>query len=83
MVKNYILAKDAKQLTETSEKLLNNVFKNVKEAANYGRYITYFDVFDVSEVVVDKLTSTLQEAGYTVEPMTEDDGKLVGLTITW
>ena len=83
MVKNFISAKDAKQLTETSEKLLNNVFKNIKEAASYGRYVTYFDVFDVSEVVVDKLTSALKEAGYAVESMTDDDGKLVGLTITW
>ena len=83
MVKNFISAKDAKQLTETSEKLLNNVFKNIKEAANYGRYVTYFDVFYVSEVVVDKLTSTLKEAGYAVESITDDDGKLVGLTITW
>ena len=83
MVKNFISAKDAKQLTETSEKLLNNVFKNIKEVANYGRYVTYFDVLDVSEVVVDKLTSVLQEAGYVVDSMTDDDGKLVGLTITW
>ena len=83
MVKNFISAKDAKQMTETSEKLLNSVFKIIKDAATYGRYTINFDVFDVSEVVVENITSTLHDAGYGVEPITDDDGKLVVLIITW
>lgn len=83
MVKNFISAKDAKQLAETSEKPLNQVFRLIKDTADYGRHIINFDVYDMSKAVIDKLTSTLKEAGYAVESMTDDDGKLVGLTITW
>jgi hypothetical protein len=83
MVKNFILAKDAKHMAETSEKLLNNVFKLIKDAASYGRCTTVFDIFEVAEVVVTNMISTLTEAGYQVEVITDDDGKQVALTISW
>lgn len=83
MVKNFISAVDAKQLTETSEKLLNNVFKVIKDAANYGRYTIHFDVFDVSDVVITNITSTLVAAGYRVELESDDDGKPIVLIISW
>ena len=83
MVKNFISAKDAKQMTETSEKLLNIAFKNIKDAASYGRCAAYFDVCDVAEKVVDNITLVLKDAGYAIESLTDDDGKLMCLLITW
>ena len=83
MVKNFISAKDAKQLAEASEKPLNQVFRLIKDTSDYGRHVINFDVYEMSTAVIDKLTSTLKEAGYAVESMTDDAGKLVGLTITW
>ncbi len=83
MVKNFISAKDAKQLTETSEKLLNNAFKVIKDAANYGRSVVHFDVFDVSEVVIKNIASTLTEAGYQLELGRDDDKKPIVLIISW
>ena len=82
MVKNFILAKDAKQLTDASEKPLSQVFRFIKDTADYGRHVINFDVYDMSETVIDNIIGTLQDAGYSVEAVTEDN-KPVVLKITW
>jgi hypothetical protein len=82
MVKNFISAKDAKQLTEASEKPLNQVFRLIKDTADYGRHVINFGVYEMSRVVIDKVIKTLQDAGYSVETVI-DDNKPVMLTIIW
>ena len=85
MVKNYISATEAKQLTVTSDKLLNQAYKFIKEAATYGHCVVNFDIYDAAETVVSKITTSLIEAGYSVEIVTDEDNddKPVMLKITW
>lgn len=84
MVKNFISAADARQLTVTSDKLLNQAFKVIKEAATYGHNTVNFDIFDVADVVVSNIKASLTEAGYSVEIQTDEDtDKPVILIITW
>lgn len=91
MVKNFISAKDARNLTENSEKLLNVTFKTIKEAAEYGNNQTCFSVCETDVVVINKICETLTNAGYTVErEYFEEDtadvnlkGKVFGLKISW
>ncbi len=83
MVKNFISADEAKHLAETSEKLLNNVFKVIKDAATYGRCTTDFDICDAAPVTVNKLTGELLRAGYTLETISNEDGKDIVLVISW
>ena len=85
MVKNFISAKDARQLTETSEKLLNQVYKLIKDVTSYGRCTVNFDIYDVADTVVSKITTSLIEAGYSVETLTDEDNddKPVMLRIAW
>ena len=73
MVKNFISAADARQLTLTSDKLLNQAFKLIKEAATYGHNSVNFDIFEVSDTVVLNIKASLTEAGYSVEVVTDDD----------
>ena len=85
MVKNFISAKDAKHLAETSDKLLNTAFKCIKDAAVYGHNKVRFDVYEVADVVVYNISTTLSEAGYQVTRMYDEysDDTLVGLMISW
>ena len=85
MVKNFITAADAKQLTINSDKLLNQVYKCIKEAASYGHCVVNFDIFETAVTVISKITTSLIEAGYSVETITDEDNddKPVMLQITW
>ena len=85
MVKNFISAADAKQLTATSDKLLNQAYKLIKEMASYGHSKVNFDIYDVADTVISKMTINLVDAGYSVETITDEDNddKPVMLQITW
>ena len=90
MVKNFISAKDARNLTENSDKLLNVAFKTIKESAEYGNNQTQFSVFKTDPKVVDRICQNLTAAGYTIEKerFGEDEeefrrGKVFGLKISW
>lgn len=83
MVKNFISAADARQLTITSDKLLNQAFKIIKEAATYGHSSVNFDIFEVADTVISKMTLSLEDAGYSVEAQTDDDDKPAVLVISW
>jgi hypothetical protein len=90
MVKNFISAKDARNLTENSDKLLNVAFKTIKESAEYGNNQTQFSVFETDPKVVDRICQNLTAAGYTIEKerFGEDEkefrrGKVFGLKISW
>ena len=85
MVKNFISAADAKQLTVTSDKLLNQAYKLIKDVASYGHCSINFDIYEVADTVVSKITANLIEAGYSVEIITDEDNddKPVMLQITW
>jgi hypothetical protein len=90
MVKNFISAKDARNLTENSDKLLNVAFKTIKESAEYGNNQTQFSVFETDPKVVDRICQTLITAGYTIEKErfgeNEEEfrrGKVFGLKISW
>ena len=64
MVKNFITAAEAKKMTNTSDKLLNQVFKGIREAANYGHCFVKFDIFDVAETVIGYINNELIKAGF-------------------
>lgn len=83
MVKNFISAKDARIQTETTQKPLNVLFKQIKESAEWGMNHFNFGVFESDPQVVDNITKTLKEAGYTVSEENNDDGKTIGLIISW
>lgn len=90
MVKNFISAKDARNLTENSDKLLNVAFKTIKETAEYGNNQAQFSVYETDPKVVDRICNELTAAGYTVEKerFGEDAeefhrGKVFGLKISW
>jgi predicted CoA-binding protein len=89
MVKNFISAKEARCLTESSDKLLNQVFRLIKDAATYGHNTVNFDTYEVAEVVVTNISKTLTDAGYQVIPFIPTDSEqdnLTGpvmLTISW
>ena len=85
MVKSFISAADARQLMVTSEKLLNQAYKLIKDVASYGHSSVDFDIYEVTDTVVSKITANLIEAGYSVETITDkdNDDKPVMLKITW
>lgn len=87
VVKNYLTAKSARQITETSDKILNIAFKYIKEEAEYGKNELSFDVYRLDPSVVTKIKNTLIGAGYSVteRPDEEADGKtvLADLLIKW
>jgi hypothetical protein len=91
MVKNFISAKDARNLTENSDKLLNVAFKTIKESAEYGNNQTQFSVFETDPKVIAKIYNNLTDAGYTVkyefiedtDKSLEAQNKIYGLKISW
>jgi hypothetical protein len=87
VVKNYLTAKSARQITETSDKMLNIVFKYIKEEAEYGKNEFYFDVYRLDSSVVSEIKNILIDAGYSVTEHTVEDvgGKTVlsDLLIKW
>jgi hypothetical protein len=87
MVKNYLTAKAARQITETSDKMLNIAFKYIKEEAEYGKNEFSFDIYRLDSSVVIKIKNTLICAGYSVTELTDEEvaGKtvLVALLIKW
>ena len=84
MVKNFISAADARQLVESSDKLLNQAYKFIKEAASYGHTLLVFGVCEVADSVIASITDSLISAGYSVELITDDeDDKPINLIITW
>lgn len=91
MVKNYISAKDARNLTENSDKLLNVAFKTIKEAAEYGNNQTQFSVYETDPKVIARIYDNLTDAGYTVKYECVEDSdknleaqnKIYGIRISW
>lgn len=83
MVKNYISAKDARTQTETTQKPLNVLFKQVKESAEWGMNHFNFGVYEHDPMVVATITRVLKDAGYTVADDTDEEGRLIGLKISW
>ena len=86
MVKNYLSAKAARQVVETSEKMLSIAFRCIKEAAEYGKSETWIDTYMLDVTVVERIRQALIGAGYAVTDKTEDiDGvtTLVCLVVKW
>jgi hypothetical protein len=86
MVKNYLSAKAARQVVETSEKMISIAFKFIKEAADYGKNETWIDTYMLDSTVIERIRQTLIDAGYTVTDKTDDiDGvtTLVCLVVKW
>ena len=87
VVKNYLTAKSARQITETSDKILNVVFKSIKEESEYGRNELSFYVYRLDPSVVTKIENTLTSAGYSVTERTDEESDdktvLVDLLIKW
>ena len=83
MVKNFISAKDARSQTETTQKPLNVLFKQIKESAEWGMSYFQFGAFEHDPSVIASITKVLQDAGYTVEEENNDEGKLISLKISW
>ena len=83
MVKNYISAKDARTQTETTQKPLNVLFKQIKESAEWGMNYFNFGVFEHDPTVVENIIQVLKDAGYTVADETNEEGKLISLKINW
>ena len=83
MVKNFISAKDARTQTETTQKPLNVLFKQIKESAEWGMNYLNFGVFEHDPYIIDCMTKTLKDAGYAVEDQTDEAGKLISLKISW
>ena len=72
-VKNCLSAKEARQLTENSTKMLNIAFKAIKEEAEYGKDFLLFDVYGLDKSVVLRITNTLTMEGYSVEAQTAEE----------
>ena len=83
MVKNYISAKDARTQTETTQKPLNVLFKQIKESAEWGMNYLNFGVFEHDPQVIENMTRALKDAGYTVDEQTDETGKLISLKVIW
>ena len=86
-VKNYLTAKSARQITETSDKMLNILFKYIKEEAEYGKNEFDFDVYRLDLSVITRIKNTLISAGYSVSEQLSEyaDGQkaLTGLLVKW
>lgn len=83
MVKNYISAKDARTQTNTTRKPLNVLFKLIRDNAEWGMSSLCFNVFDRDVNVINDMTKTLKNAGYTVQNDSNEEGKLINLLISW
>jgi hypothetical protein len=86
MVKNYLSAKAARQVVETSEKMISIAFKCIKEEAEYGKNETWIDTYMLDSTVIERIRQTLIGAGYAVTDKTDEiDGKtvLVCLVVKW
>lgn len=86
MVKNYLSAKAARQVVETSEKMISIAFKCIKEEAEYGKNETWIDTYMLDSTVIERIRQTLADAGYSVTDKTEDiEGvtTLVALVVKW
>jgi hypothetical protein len=86
MVKNYLSAKAARQVVETSEKMISIAFKRIKEEAEYGKNETWIDIYTLDSTVIERIKQTLIGAGYSVTEKTEDiEGviTLVALVVKW
>ena len=87
-VKNCLSAKEARQLTENSNKTLNIVFKLIKEEAEHGKESLIFDVYGLDKSAISRITDALKKEGYTVLKREEKrNGKrepvVVDLLIRW
>ena len=64
MGKNYITAAEAKTLSETTEKLINLIFKVIKNEAENGYAETTFDLSRMSTTSITRLCDILSKAGF-------------------
>jgi len=72
-------AADARAMSEMSNFLKNNVYKNIKYCANENRTKMMWDLEDCSAAAVKDLIDDLQSNGYTVDIV--DDRNM--LVVTW
>ena len=79
--KNFMTAAQAKNLTRTSQKPINNLFRCIKEQAEYGMCNITYDVSMFDSVVVENIVTELKLANYNVERLEED--VYAALKISW
>lgn len=87
MVKNFITAEQARNLTDNSEKVFNTMFKCIKEMAENGYSQCEFCTDRMDESVRQKLIKKAQLAGFTVSDLTSTrvDGEkdIFGILLKW
>lgn len=83
MVKNYLTADQAGNLTKSTQKPLSILFKRIKEEAEYGVNCIKHCVDYYAPVIVENMIKTLKDAGYTVTEETNENDQTVLLVITW
>lgn len=64
MGKNFITANEAKQISETTDKLLSNIFKMIKVEAENGYSQCDFNLFRVSMPTFIRIKKELLKAGF-------------------
>jgi hypothetical protein len=64
MGKNFITAAEAKNLNKTTDKLISQAFKCIKNEAEYGYSEFIFDTYRISLVAFNNLRDELINAGF-------------------
>lgn len=70
--KKFITAKEAKTLSQTPSRLLNVIFRNIKEEAEMGMY-RYAYTSQISEITQKFVVNALQEKGFDVRVSVSND----------
>lgn len=83
MVKNFMTAEQASNLTKTTQKPLSILFKRIKEEAEYGVNRIKHSVDYYAPTIVENMVKTLQTAGFTVTEETDENDQTVMLIISW
>lgn len=80
-----ITANEARNLMETSTKMLNWIYKAIREAAEEGRYtLGCWSLNGCSNSVIEKIIKVLQEDGFVVEQLDKEyEDEPVELKISW
>jgi hypothetical protein len=64
MGKNFITATEARNLNKTTDKLINQAFKSIRNEAEYGYSQSTFNTLRVSFIAFNNLYSELIKAGF-------------------
>ena len=83
MVKNFITAEEARNITKTTQKPLNILFKRIKEEADYGICAIDHCVNQYDPVIIENMITVLREAKFKVTELTDESGRTEGLKINW